>query len=439
MSSAGCKAEVRTLPTLVALAPDAMPCLRPSEVRTIDTKMIECVALGRLFISVRSRFRLSETLLRGMNQLLAHRGPDGEGAWVHERHHVGLAHRRLSIIGIDDGNQPMTDLAGNWIAYNGEIYNYLELRNELGRESFSTSSDTEVILGAYRRWGIECLTHLRGMFAFALWDERDQTLLVTRDRFGIKPMYYTVIDDVLYCASEIKALLPFLSSIETDEEGLRDYLTFQFTLANKTLFRGVRELAPGHFLRVRNGSLSTHRYWEVEYEPDVDHTEPYLVGRLTELLRESVGLHLRADVPVGAYLSGGLDSSIVTTLAAGESGEPFMAFSGKFAEGPRYDESAFARAVASESSVELHEVEIGPDDFAETIASVIYHLDQPVAGPGAFPNSSCHAWLRVTARSSLAGRVVTKSSEDMRATCSPISNNASRAQSRGRRPALRMS
>src|SRR6185295_1545474 len=147
---------------------------------------------------------------------LRHRGPDGEGRWLHANEHVGFAHRRLSIIDLSTGDQPMRHGPGNWITYNGEIYNYIELRDELGREQFQTTSDTEVILQAYQKWGIECVNHLRGMFAFALWDEKKQTLICARDRFGIKPFYYATVDDVFYFASEPKALLPFVENIETN-------------------------------------------------------------------------------------------------------------------------------------------------------------------------------------------------------------------------------
>jgi len=320
-----------------------------------------------------------------MNSLLRHRGPDGEGTWHHSRGMAGFAHRRLSIIDLATGQQPMSDEGGNWITYNGEVYNYVELRAELGAEHFVTTSDTEVILRAYRRWGEDCLSHLRGMFAFALWDEGRQTLFCARDRFGIKPLYYTVVDGVLYLASEVKALLPFLPQVETDLEGFKDYLTFQFCLAGKTLFKGVSELLPGHLLLVRNGAVETRRYWEVYYRPDFDHTPKYFEERIRALIEESVTLHQRSDVPVGAYVSGGLDSSIVAALAAEQQGHGFTGFTGKFSLDPAYDESGYARDLARSRSFELHEVDITAEDFVEQIEKVIYHLDYPVAGPGSFP------------------------------------------------------
>jgi len=325
-----------------------------------------------------------EGRLGRMNELLRHRGPDGEGSWVHPHGHVAFAHRRLAIIDLVTGEQPMTDGSGNWITYNGEIYNYKELRGLLGEGDFRTSSDTEAILRGYRTWGQQSLERLRGMFAFALWDEERSTLFCARDRFGIKPLYYAVAGDVLYFASEVKALLPFLPEVETDLNGLKDYLTFQFCLDGKTLFRGVQELPPGHYLRVRNGTVETVRYWEVYFEPDFDHTPRHFESRARELLADSIELHLRADVPLGAYLSGGLDSSIVASLAALEHGPGLLGFTGKFAEAG-YDESRYARALAEARGFELHEVEIDEGDFVDRIETVVYHLDFPVAGPGSFP------------------------------------------------------
>jgi len=327
-----------------------------------------------------------EKRLEVLSSLIAHRGPDGLGSWRGPRDSVGLAHRRLSIIDIDQGAQPMQDRAGDVISYNGEVYNFIELREELGLENFVTRSDTEVILLGYQKWGEECLTKLRGMFSFALWDPRKATLLCARDRFGIKPFYYTVQNGVLYFASEAKALLPFVPQIETDLEGLKDYLAFQLCLAGKTLFKGIRELLPGHLLRVKNGQVQIERYWEVYYELDWDHTQKYFEERIRALLDESVRLHLRSDVPVGGYISGGLDSSIVGTLASQQS-KPgdFVGFNGKFSGGPEFDESAYARLVGEGAGFTLHERDIGVDDFIKNIRKVIYHLDYPVAGPGSFP------------------------------------------------------
>jgi asparagine synthase (glutamine-hydrolysing) len=320
-----------------------------------------------------------------MNELQKHRGPDGSGIWRHKKEYLGFAHRRLSIIDLAMGHQPMRDKTDNWITYNGEIYNYLELRDELGIENFKTTSDTEVILQGYHKWGTDCIKHLRGMFSFALWDEENHRLFCGRDRFGIKPFYYTVVDGIFYFASEVKALLPFVHHIETDLEGLTDYLIFQFCMAGKTLFKGIYELLPGHILNIDNSSIELKRYWDVYYDLDFDHTAKYFEERLRNLLSESVDLHLRSDVPVGTYLSGGLDSSVVTSLASKKSRDKLLAFNGKFSFNKQFDESQYAREVAKWSGTELHEIDISIDDFVENIRRLVYHLDYPVAGPGSFP------------------------------------------------------
>lgn len=322
-----------------------------------------------------------------MNQLQAHRGPDGVGTWIHPDCYVGFGHRRLSIIDLETGAQPMSNKAGNVICYNGEIYNYLELRDELkSTYDFQTTSDTEVILAAYERWGTDSVNHLRGMFSFAIWDEHEERLFCARDRFGIKPFYYAIIDGVFYFASEAKALLPFLPAIETDLDALKDYLFFQFCLDGKTLFKGVNELKPAYRLVLKKGDIRFERYWEVYYNLDFHHTPLYFEERLRALVEDAVRVHIRSDVPVGAYVSGGVDSGIVASLAAKYSrSEEFKAFTGKFSLGELYDESIYAKAVADMRGMTLHEVDITSNHFIESIRKVIYHLDYPVAGPGSFP------------------------------------------------------
>jgi asparagine synthase (glutamine-hydrolysing) len=326
-----------------------------------------------------------DSVLSVMNELQKHRGPDGEGTWTHPQRHTGLAHLRLSIIDLGTGHQPMTDRHGNWISFNGEIYNYVELREELGADRFATQSDTEVILHAYRQWGPSCVDRLRGMFAFALWDEQSQTLFCARDRFGIKPFYFTRVDDCFYFASEAKTLLPFVDKIETNLDGLKEYLTFQFTLEGKTLFKNIHELLPGHTMTCARGRIDTRRYWQVYYHLDLDHTERYFSEKLEQLLSESINLHKRSDVPIGAYLSGGLDSSIIASMATQDGGGTFAGFNGKFALGDKYDESRYARAVGAQQGFPVHEIDITAQHFLDNIRKVIYHLDYPVAGPGSFP------------------------------------------------------
>ncbi|MGH8766538.1 MAG: asparagine synthase (glutamine-hydrolyzing), partial [Burkholderiales bacterium] len=255
-------------------------------------------------------------LLAAMANRLAHRGPDGRGEWRSADQRVGFAHLRLSIIDLSTGSQPMASAAGNVITYNGEIYNFVELRRELSGYPFQTTSDTEVILAAYEKWGERCVEKLRGMFAFALWDAGKGRLFVARDRFGIKPFYYTTAGGCFYFASEMKALLPFVPCVEADRDGLHDYFCFQFCLGSKTMFAGVRQLEPAHCGYVGDGGhLAAKRYWEVHYDVDWSHDEKYFVERVRERLFDSVDVHLRADVEVGAYVSGGIDSSLVAAIA----------------------------------------------------------------------------------------------------------------------------
>jgi asparagine synthase (glutamine-hydrolysing) len=330
--------------------------------------------------------RLQERLAV-MNELVAHRGPDGEGIWTNASRSAGLAHRRLSIIDLSRaGAQPMLANNGTVISHNGEVYNYIELHEALaGHWTFRSRTDTEAVLAAYDRHGVECLQHLRGMFAFAIWDEREQQLFLARDRFGIKPLYYAVIDDTLYFASEAKALLPFLPEVDTDPSALAEYLTFQFTIGEETLFKGIKQLLPGHALAVRNGKMNVWRYWDVHYEIDYEHTEAYFNRQLIDLVDESLSLHLRSDVPVGAYISGGIDSSLMALLAARADSANHLGFHGRFTDYPGYDESHYAHMVTDRTGGELNVVDITAEDFRRYIRDVVYHLDFPVAGPGSFP------------------------------------------------------
>lgn len=331
---------------------------------------------------------LGQGFLSHAMRALRHRGPDGEGTWVSPDARVGLAHLRLSIIDLSTGAQPMAAPSGNVITYNGEIYNFIELRKELAGYDFRTTSDTEVILAAYEKWGERCVEKLRGMFAFALWDAAKRKLFVARDRFGIKPLYYATAGGAFYFASEAKALLPFLPRVEADRDGLHDYFCFQFCLGAKTMFEGIRQLEPAHCGYVgADGTLAARRYWEVHYDLDWSHDEKYFVDRVRERLFDSVDVHLRSDVEVGAYVSGGIDSSLMASIARGlRPGERFQAFTGKFAEfGEAFDESRYVRALAQERDLALHELDITEDDFVRCMPEVIYHLDQPVAGPGSFP------------------------------------------------------
>lgn len=327
--------------------------------------------------------------LFAMMDALVHRGPDDSGA--HFDGPIALGHRRLSIIDLESGHQPMTNEDGSlWIVFNGEIYNYLELRRELVRNhTFKTQSDTEVILHLYEDLGERCLERLNGMFSFAIWDGRQGRLFAARDRLGIKPFYWHLDGQRFSFASEPKALLAAgLVEPQHDPQGLEEYLTFQFCLGDRTLFKNIRRLEPGHYLSFRpwrDSEPADVRYWDFNYELDTHHTEEYYVEELQHLLRDAVRLQLRSDVPVGAHLSGGIDSSTVVCLASEAYGGEFHTFTGAFREGPQYDETAHARAVAEHTGAHYHETWPSANDFADVMPWLIYMMDEPAAGPGLFP------------------------------------------------------
>ncbi len=325
--------------------------------------------------------------LATMSLLINHRGPDGDGEWRRHDDSVGMVHRRLSIIDLSEAaGQPMIGENGCIVVFNGEIYNYKELRKDLSIYwNFKTNSDTECILAAYSKYGVECLYHLRGMFAFSIWDECNQRLFCARDRFGIKPFYYAVVKGVFYFASEAKALLPFLTEIATNRIALAEYLTFQYSIGEKTLFEGINQLLPAHTLLIEDGQVKISRYWDVHYEVDFDHSPTYFRSKLRELLDESLSLHMRSDVPVGSYVSGGVDSSLIHILANHDSRINPLGFHGRFTEHEGYDESNYAMIASEKAGGKLYITDIKAIDFHNHIRDVIYHLDFPVAGPGSFP------------------------------------------------------
>ncbi len=329
-----------------------------------------------------------ETVLAMMGAL-AHRGPDDEGTYMDGS--VGLGHKRLAIIDLSTGRQPLANEDESlWIVFNGEIYNYLELRRDLIRHhTFRTASDTEVILHLYEELGERCLERLNGMFSFAIWDARQQRLFAARDRLGIKPFYW-YLDNERFCfASEPKAfIMAGVVQPEPDLQGLEEYLTFQFCLGERTLFKNIRRLEPGHYLSFRpfrDSEPAVVRYWDFNYEIDTHHTEEYYIEHLLLLLQDAVRLQLRSDVPVGAHLSGGIDSSTVVCLAAPAYGGEFHTFTGAFREGLQYDETRYARAVIAHVSSVHHEIWPTAQDFADIMPWLIFMMDEPAAGPGLFP------------------------------------------------------
>ncbi len=347
-----------------------------------------CGVFAVIKTSVLEELDLEQVVLSGLNRI-QHRGPDGSGTWCSPDQMVGFGHVRLSILDLDSGSQPMSTEDGTTIIFNGEIYNYLELRKELGAELFTTQSDTEVILRAFQRWGEDCVRRLRGMFAFLIWDARSRRIFFARDRFGIKPLYvYEHPGGDTYFASEIKAFQPFMPRKELSASALSDYFSFQFCLGEKTLLDGVKQVSPATcgWLSARE-RIRTHKYWEVNYDLDFQNDDAYFINGIQRLATESSMLHMRSDVEVGAYVSGGVDSSLLAILGSEHHSfdTPFKIFNGKFTEGSGFDESRFAQAVADEHRMDLYVSHIAEQDFVDSIKNVIYHLDSPVAGPGAFP------------------------------------------------------
>jgi asparagine synthase (glutamine-hydrolysing) len=343
----------------------------------------------------------SRTVLENMVRLLAHRGPDASGLWLGE--HVGLAHTRLSILDLSSaGNQPMGgEPLGLRVVFNGEIYNFRELREELEAEgaTFRTRTDTEVLLHGFRRWGEGLVERLRGMFAFALWDERERACLLVRDRIGIKPLFYAQFSYALVFASEIKALFahPDLR-IELDPLRVDEYLALGYVPNPQTIFRGVAALPPGSWLRWRNGAVETRRYWRPDRtDPLLEGSEAELADELDVRLNDAVRSHLVADVPVGAFLSGGVDSSLVAAIAQRHNDEPIQTFTIGFVGGG--DERAYAREVADWIG-SRHQERLAEPSLEEQLPKLVWHLDQPL-----FDNSVLPTFL-VSQAARESGKVV---------------------------------
>ena len=324
--------------------------------------------------------------MAGMAQLLAHRGPDGDGVRVDGP--VGFAHRRLAIIDLSDAaEQPMATEDGEvWITYNGEIYNFQEIRRELEgrRVRFRSRSDTEVILAAYREWGVACLDRLRGMFAFGIWDAVRRTLLLARDRVGKKPLCYRLDENGIAFASEPKAFLAEAGFVpEVDAKTISHYLTYQYVPSPMSGFRGVRKLPPAHYLLVQDGQVSVRRYWRLRYGTKRHISEAQAAEEVLARLREAVRLRLVSDVPLGAFLSGGIDSSAVVALMAQEGAGPVKTFSIGFEE-TDYNELPYARVVAERYGTEHHEFVVRPN-AVEILPKLVWHYNEPFADSSAIP------------------------------------------------------
>jgi asparagine synthase (glutamine-hydrolysing) len=339
-------------------------------------------------VNLDPREPVDETLLKRMRDVLRHRGPDGEGLWVEGP--VGLGHRRLAIVDVAGGQQPMANEDGScWIVYNGEIYNHPTLRPELEARGhpYRTRSDTETILHLYEEEQERCVERLRGMFAFALWDRGRKRLLLARDRLGIKPLYYAVTPRELLFASEIKAILAAASIRPALNEAiLPEYLAARFVAGEETFFRGVRKLLPGRTLSwSADDGFRPRRYWRLAVEED--DSGAGFEERARELrarLEAAVSSHLMSDVPLGLFLSGGVDSSGIAALMAPLVAEPIRTFAVGFAE-REANELAYARLAARAVGAEHREVVVSPSEFFEALPRLIWQEDEPIAFPSSIP------------------------------------------------------
>lgn len=328
--------------------------------------------------------RVERNLLEAMNRQIVHRGPDDDGFYVSEN--VGLAMRRLSIIDLQTGHQPVTNEDGSlWLVYNGEIYNHQELRSRLEDRGhhYRTRTDTETIIHLYEEYGRDCVQHLRGMFAFALWDTRHRKLFAARDRLGIKPLYYYHSSEAFLFGSEIKALLAYSGlRAELNCAALPEYLAFGYLAGSDTLFRRVRKLLPGHTLELdESGELRIEQYWDLaDSRSPEDRPKSYYIKTYRELLEGAVASHLMSDVPLGVFLSGGIDSSAVAAIMTKIRREPIETFSVGYHEAA-YSELSYAGVMASHLGSVHHEVQVSQQDFFEALPKLIWHEDEPLAWP----------------------------------------------------------
>lgn len=342
-----------------------------------------CGICGKIYFDPEAR--VDEALIHRMADVIRHRGPDESGFYVN--HHIGLGHRRLSIIDLSTGQQPMCNFRNDiWIVFNGEIYNFPELRKTLATRGyqFRTTSDTEVIIHLYDEYGASCVNYLRGMFALAIWDQKHQRLFLTRDRVGQKPLFYAVTPQSIAFASEIKSLLQDKTiKPELNLTALYHYLTYQYIPPPDTMFQHIYKLPPAHSLICEQGNIKLEKYWDLRYVPKVEMNEHEIMEQIRDILQESVKMRMISDVPIGAFLSGGIDSGVVVALMSHYSSQPVKTFSIGFHE-KAYNELPYARLVAERYETEHYEFTVEPKAI-EILPELIWHFDEPFGDPSAIP------------------------------------------------------
>lgn len=343
-----------------------------------------CGFVGYLSNEKNHLVRKNKERIKKMNQSIVHRGPDEEGYYIDES--ISMGFRRLSIIDIENGHQPLPYKEERyWIIFNGEIYNYLELRDELIRKGhcFQTTSDTEVIIAAYAEYKENITAKLRGMFSFVIWDKQEKSFFGARDQFGIKPFYYASEEEGLYVASEKKSILSVLKDKELDQVALQNYLTFQYVPSSDTLHKAIKELPPGHMItKNRDEELIIKQYWQADFNP-VMKTEETFSKEIKDSLYDSIEKHMRSDVTVGSFLSGGIDSSIITAIAR-EFNPKLKTLSVGF-EREGFNEINLAQETAEKLNVENFSYTITPQEFMDEFPKFVWHMDDPLADPAAVP------------------------------------------------------
>lgn len=345
-----------------------------------------CGITGKLYLAKDRNIDPNE--LKKMADIICHRGPDDDGFYVNKN--VGLGFRRLSIIDLKTGHQPLSNESGNkWIVFNGEIYNFIELRDILKQKgyTFKTKTDTEVILNLYEEYGVNCLEHLRGMFAFAIWDNDTQQLFCARDRFGIKPFYYYIDHEKFVFGSEIKSILKSENIDKTiSDDALDSYFTFSYITSNLSIYKEIKKLQSAHYLVLsfkNKVSVEIKKYWKIHFEPDYSKTEVQWAEEIENALSESVRLHMISDVPLGAFLSGGIDSSSVVAMMAINSQKPIKTFSIGFKE-QKFNELRYAREVAKKYGCDHYEQILEPESL-DLLPKLVSAYDEPFADSSAIP------------------------------------------------------
>ena len=363
-----------------------------------------CGITGKIYLDSSNNIDAHE--LKKMTDSIYHRGPDDEGFYINKN--IGLGFRRLSIIDLSTGHQPLANEDESiWIVFNGEIYNYKELQDDLITKGhiFKTKSDTETIVHLYEQYGVDCVKHLRGMFAFSIWDNNKKQLFCARDRFGIKPFYYYTDNEKFVFGSEIKAILSANNIDKTlSNDALNSFFAFGYITSDLAIYRQIKKLQPAHYLILsfkNNPTIEINKYWDIRFEPDHSKSEKLWAEEINESLSEAVKLHMISDVPLGAFLSGGIDSASVVAMMAKNSTNPIKTFSIGFKE-EKYNELIFAREIAKKYGCEHHEQIIEPESI-NLLPKLVRAYDEPFADSSAIPTYYVSKFAREYVTVALSG------------------------------------